>query len=100
MEASAPRLSAMARISGVLVAAMAAAFLVVPEIVAASAMIAVIPERLARDHTDRLQVLEPPLAVPGFDIAMVWHDRTTTHPTQRWLREQMVRVARRRSAIL
>lgn len=75
----------------------APAFLVVAETVAQSDMIAVIPERLARNHTDRLQVLEPPVAIPGFDIAMVWHDRTTTHPTQRWLRERIVRVARPKS---
>ena len=67
-------------------------FLVVPEIVAQSDMIAVVPERIARDFADRLQVLEPPVAIPGFDIAMVWHDRTTTHPTQRWLRERIASI--------
>ena len=72
----------------------APAFLLVPDIVAQSDMIAMIPYRLARDHTDTLQLVEPPLLVPGFDIAMVWHDRTTTHPMQRWLREQIVNVAR------
>jgi DNA-binding transcriptional LysR family regulator len=78
----------------------APAFLIVPETIAHSDMIAVVPDRLARDYTERLQVLEPPLVIPGFDIAMVWHDRTTTHPTQRWLRERIVSVARRQSADL
>ncbi|HEX7884560.1 MAG TPA: LysR family transcriptional regulator [Phenylobacterium sp.] len=73
------------------------AFLVAPEIVARSDMIAVVPYRLARDYTDRLQVIEPPVPIPGFDIAMTWHDRTTTHPTQRWLRERIVSVARSRA---
>jgi len=72
----------------------AAAFLVVPEIVAGSDMIAVVPHRIARDQTHRLQVIEPPLPIPGFDIAMVWHDRATTHPLQRWLRARVVSVAR------
>ncbi|HZZ90246.1 MAG TPA: LysR family transcriptional regulator [Caulobacteraceae bacterium] len=69
-------------------------FLVVPQMVARSDMLAVVPFRLARDYAGTLQVLEPPLTIPGFDIAMVWHDRTTTHPIQRWLRERIVGVAR------
>lgn len=69
-------------------------FLVVPEIVARSDMIALVPYRIARDHTDRLQILAPPVPVPGFEIAMVWHDRTTAHPLQRWLRERIAAIAR------
>jgi DNA-binding transcriptional LysR family regulator len=72
----------------------APAFLVVPEMIARSDMIAVVPDRIARHHAGRLQIITPPLTVPGFDIALVWHDRTTAHPIQRWLREQIVRVAR------
>lgn len=71
-------------------------FLVVPEIVARSDMIAVVPERIARDPTDRLQVMEPPIPIPGFDIAMVWHDRSTTHPTQQWLRTRIASFAKSR----
>ena len=69
-------------------------FLVVPEIVAGSDLIAVVPHRLARDHAHRLQVIEPPLPIPGFDIAMVWHGRATTHPLQRWLRARIMSVTR------
>ncbi|MEZ2131267.1 MULTISPECIES: LysR family transcriptional regulator [unclassified Sinorhizobium] len=68
-------------------------FLVVPELIARSDMIAIAPYRIARDHADRLQILEPPVPVPGFEIAMVWHDRATTHPLQRWLRERVAAVA-------
>ncbi|HEX7775106.1 MAG TPA: LysR family transcriptional regulator [Parvibaculum sp.] len=64
-------------------------FLIVLEAVAQSDMISVVAHRLVRNYTDRLQLLEPPLAIPGFDIAMVWHDRTTTHPAQQWLRERI-----------
>jgi len=46
-------------------------FLIVPEIVARSDMIALVPQRIAEDQSDRLRVLEPPLAVPGFVIASV-----------------------------
>ncbi|HEX7759204.1 MAG TPA: LysR family transcriptional regulator [Caulobacteraceae bacterium] len=72
-------------------------FLVVPEMIARSDLIAVVPERLVRHHADQLQVLDPPLTVPGFDIALVWHDRTTAHPIHRWLREQIVRGVRPRA---
>lgn len=64
-------------------------FLIVPEIVARSDMIAIVPQRIAEDQSDRLRVLEPPLAVPGFVIASVWHDRATRHPVQRWLRHRL-----------
>jgi DNA-binding transcriptional LysR family regulator len=65
-------------------------FLIVPEIVARSDMIALVPERVARDVAPRFRVFEPPVPVPGFSIAMVWHDRTTDHPAQQWLRARLV----------
>ncbi|MBA8901696.1 MULTISPECIES: LysR family transcriptional regulator [unclassified Phyllobacterium] len=68
-------------------------FLMVPELIERSDMIALVPYRIARDRSQRLQILEPPLIVPGFSIAMVWHDRTTTHPVQRWLREKIAAIA-------
>jgi DNA-binding transcriptional LysR family regulator len=67
-------------------------FLIVPEIVARSDLVALVPHRIARDRAGQLQILEPPLAVPGFEFAMVWHDRTNTHPLQRWVREQIAVV--------
>jgi DNA-binding transcriptional LysR family regulator len=67
-----------------------ASFLMAPEIVARSDMVALVPRRLAQDRADRLQIIEPPLPVPGFTIGLVWHDRTNTHPAQRWLRERVL----------
>lgn len=64
-------------------------FLMVPELVARSDMAALVPERIARDRVDRLQLLEPPVAVPGYSIAMVWHPRTTRHPALAWLRDRV-----------
>ncbi len=72
------------------VALSVASFLLVPEIVRQSDMIALVPERLVAGRTD-LTVSEPPLAVPGFTILMLWHDRTTNDPAQRWLRQQLLR---------
>lgn len=71
------------------VAVFAASFLIVPEMVERSDLIAVVPERLVRDRGDRLRVLEPPLPVPGFAIALAWHDRSNAHPAQRWLRTRL-----------
>lgn len=71
------------------VAVSAASFLIVPEMVERSDLIAMVPERLVRDRGDRLRVLEPPLPVPGFAIALAWHDRSNAHPAQRWLRSRL-----------
>jgi DNA-binding transcriptional LysR family regulator len=68
-------------------------FLIVPEVVSRSDMIALIPRRIADGWSDQVQVVEPPLTVPGFTIASVWHDRTTNHPAQRWLRERLTTLA-------
>lgn len=53
-------------------------------------MIAVVPARIVSEEKEKLQVLDPPIGVPGFELAMIWHDRTTTHPVQRWLRDRFV----------
>ncbi|RTL15450.1 MAG: LysR family transcriptional regulator [Sphingomonadaceae bacterium] len=68
-------------------------FLIVPEVVSRSDMIALVPRRIADGWSDRVQVLDPPLTIPGFTIASVWHDRTTNHPAQRWLRERLTMLA-------
>lgn len=80
------------------VALSASGFLIVPEIIARSDMVALVPRRIVEDWSDRLQVLAPPLAVPGFVVASIWHDRTTSHPVQRWLRQRLADLARRTSS--
>ncbi len=74
------------------VALSVATFLIVPEIVAQSDLVAVVPERLVGQHADRLLVREPPVPVAGFTMGMVWHDRTTAHPAHRWFRETLAGV--------
>jgi DNA-binding transcriptional LysR family regulator len=68
-------------------------FLMVPEVVARTDYIALVPKRLVIDRTDRLQLHEPPIKVAGFSISMIWHDRSTSHPAQRWLRETIVNAS-------
>jgi DNA-binding transcriptional LysR family regulator len=68
----------------------AASFLFVPEIVAASDFVALVPERLVRDRGDTLLLVEPPFPVEGFAVGMVWHERGHGHAGQRWVREAIV----------
>ena len=73
-------------------------FLMVPEIIASSDMVAVLPERLARGYARKLLILEPPLKLPGFDIASIWHERTHTDPAQQWLRQVLVNLIEKRAS--
>lgn len=45
--------------------------------------------RVAVSAASFLIVQEPPLPVPGFGIALAWHDRSNAHPAQRWLRTRL-----------
>ena len=64
-------------------------FLLVPELVARSDMIGVLPERLARNYNMRLQVLDLPFDIPHLTIAAVWHERTHRNAAQIWLRQTL-----------
>lgn len=71
----------------------AASFLFVPEIVARSDLVALVPERLVRHRRQELKVVACPLSVPDFAVAMLWHDRTHDHSGHRWVRETLVGLA-------
>lgn len=60
-------------------------FIVVPDILRATDMVAVLPSRLV-GAGDGLVVCPPPLEIPGFSKMAVWHERTHHDPAQRWLR--------------
>ena len=68
----------------------AASFLFVPEVVSRSDLVALVPKQLTRDREDRLRVLKCPFPVDGFDVGMVWHERTHGHSGHRWIRELIV----------
>ena len=76
------------------VALSVASFLVVPEIVSRSDMIALVPERLVRGIARCVIVMDPPIPIKGFTIGMVWHDRRTAQPAHRWLRDRIGSLAR------
>ncbi|CAM2160287.1 LysR family transcriptional regulator [Paraburkholderia tropica] len=60
-------------------------FLVLPEILRASDLIAVVPQRLAQ-RAEGLAVLPAPLEIPGFTKTAAWHERTHRDPARRWAR--------------
>ena len=41
-----------------------------------------------------ISIHEPPIALPGFTIAMIWHERFQLDPANLWLREQMRQICR------
>lgn len=67
-------------------------FLFLESVLASTDMVAVLPSRLVRGNP-RLQSVEPPLDVPGFEMLMLWHERVHRDPAHQWLREQLARAA-------
>jgi hypothetical protein len=50
-------------------------FLVLPEVLTISDMIAVVPQRMAENRADMF-VCDTPVPVAGFTKSMAWHGRT------------------------
>ena len=68
-------------------------FLILPKMLLAENLMALIPERLILDYRDRLKVLPVPFDVPGFSMIAVWHERTRHSPAHRWFRDLMIAKA-------
>lgn len=66
-------------------------FLILPEILRASDLIAVVPRRLALG-TQGLTLVDPPLDIPGFTKVAAWHERTHRDPGHRWVRDLLFDV--------
>jgi DNA-binding transcriptional LysR family regulator len=69
-------------------------FLFVPEVVARTDLVAMLPSRLVKDRSDHLQVVVPPLPIPSYEMAMIWHERSHLDPAHLWLREHVSRALR------
>lgn len=61
-------------------------FLFVRSVLEHSDLVAMLPSRLVGDTT-ALRVVEPPVDVPGYEMAMFWHERSHRDPAHQWLRE-------------
>ena len=64
-------------------------FLILPDILMQSDLIAVVPLRLAR-HQTGLRIMEPPVEIPGFSKTLVWHERTHRHAGHQWIRSLLL----------
>ena len=64
-------------------------FLFVPEVVAQTDLVAMMPSRLVRNRSHQLKIVTPPLAIPSFEMAMIWHERSHLEPAHEWLRRQV-----------
>jgi DNA-binding transcriptional LysR family regulator len=65
--------------------------------VSSTDLVAMLPSRLVAGRKE-LRVVSAPVDVPGFDMAMLWHERAHRDPGHQWLRERIaasVRAARR-----
>ena len=69
-------------------------FILAPEIVASTDMIAVVPERMARRYQSSLgmQALALPVDVPPLNFSMIWHERTHREPLYQWLRDLVLHI--------
>lgn len=69
-------------------------FLAAPFVVAQTDLVLTVPERVARTFATSLPlaIVPPPLDLPGFTMAMLWHDRLHDDAAHRWLRQYIVEV--------
>jgi DNA-binding transcriptional LysR family regulator len=65
------------------------------DLVANSDCILTVSARLAALHAPRfgLDVVDPPLPLPGFEVCQVWHPRVDSDPAHRWLRDAILEAA-------
>lgn len=61
-------------------------FLYVAAVVESTDLVAMLPSRLVQ-HRDALRAVEAPFAVPGFEMSMLWHERSHRDPAHQWLRQ-------------
>lgn len=67
-------------------------FITVPFLLANSDCVALLPHRMAQQCAKamNLKLLPPPIAIEGFTISMVWHQRHVNNPSHEWLRQQII----------
>lgn len=70
-------------------------FTSLPNIVASSDLLAVLPSRVAKIFTKQsgLRKLEIPVSIPHFEVRVHWHSRKQSSPINQWLREQIATLA-------
>lgn len=74
-------------------------FLVIPDILRSTDMIAVVPGRMVPVDSD-LAIIPLPLNVPGFTKSMAWHERTHRDPAHQWIRALCVEISQHSAAVI
>ena len=64
-------------------------FLVAIAVIEETDLVAMLPSRLVAGRP-ALKRVEAPIEVPGYTMAMAWHERSHRDPSHQWLREQIV----------
>lgn len=69
-------------------------FLGVARLVAQTELLVIVPRRLgeALAQQERIQSLEPPVALPAFAVKQHWHERFHADPANIWLRQTMAEL--------
>ena len=71
-------------------------FLVAPFVIAETDLIATLASRVARRFAATgvgIIVHEPPVQLPGWTLAMMWHRRADAHASTVWLRTTITEIA-------
>lgn len=66
-------------------------FLILPEVLLASDLVAMVPRRLIKD-SQGLALVPAPVNVPGFTKILAWHERTHANVAQAWVRALIFEV--------
>jgi len=66
-------------------------FATVPWVLMQSDALVTLPTRIAEKYAAHLPVVKfsPPVAIPGFSMYLLWHERVHLDPAVKWLREQL-----------
>ena len=62
-------------------------FLFMIKVLTSTDMVAMLPSRLI--DTPALRAVEPPVEVPGYEMAMLWHERSHRDSAHQWLRKHI-----------
>lgn len=67
-------------------------YLTTPMIIASTDLIAIVPAQLARSSASMvpLQVMDSPIQPPPYEVAMIWHPRTSCSAPHQWFRDIVV----------
>lgn len=70
-------------------------FLVAPHVIARSDLVVTLGERIAKTFADQLplRVLPPPIALPEFEMSLIWHERMDADAGHAWFRGQICEAA-------